>query len=90
MNTLSQHMSDQSEANSNVNMEADVIKDRSSDIKYATDEQKTAVDEIVKSISNINDFTSSNASGAEEMSVQSRVMAETAHDLKKAVDFFKV
>ncbi len=90
INTLSQHMSDQSESNASVNMEADVVKDRSNDIKFATDEQKTAVDEIVKSISNINDLTQSNASGAEEMSNQSREMAETANALKKAVDFFKV
>ena len=90
MNTLSTHMSVQFESNASVNMEADVVKDRSDEIKNATEEQKTAVDEIVKSISNINDLTQSNANGAEEMSDQSRKMAETANALKNAVDFFKV
>ncbi len=90
MNTLSKHMADQSESNNNVNMEADVVMERSSEIKQATEEQKTAVDEIVKSISNINDLTQTNASGAEEMSSQSKEIAEAANDLKNAVDHFQI
>ncbi len=90
INTLSKHMADQSESNVSVNMEADVVKDRSNEIKQATEEQKTAVDEIVKSISNINDLTQTNAGGAEEMSSQSREIAEAANALKNAVDHFKV
>ncbi len=90
MDILSKHMADQSETNEAVNIEADVVKNRSDDIRNASEEQKLAVDEIVKSISDINDLTQSNAQGAEEMSNQSKEMAEVAVALKKLVDFFKI
>ncbi len=90
MDELSKHMTDQFGKNTMVNMEADVVKDRSDEIRKSTVEQQTAVDEIVKSISNINQLTQTNAEGAEEMSIQSRQMAATAISLKKTVDFFKI
>ncbi len=90
MNTLSKIMADQLNANSIVNQEADVVRDRSDEIKNATEEQKVAIDEIAKSITNINELTQSNASGAEELSSNSKDMATTAQSLKKAVDFFKL
>ncbi|MCU0820995.1 MAG: methyl-accepting chemotaxis protein, partial [Spirochaetes bacterium] len=90
MDELSKHMNDQFEKNMTVNMEADVVKDRSDEIRRSTAEQQTAVNEIVKSISIINELTQSNAEGAEQMSNQSKQMAGTAVSLKKAVDFFKI
>ncbi len=86
---LSKHMTKQFDTNATVNMEADVVKDRSTEIKNATEEQKIAIDEIVKSISNINDLTQSNVQGADEMTVQSKEMAESAIELKNAVAFFR-
>ncbi len=54
------------------------------------EEQKTAVSEIVKSVSNINELTQANASGAEEIAGTSESLASMAENLKTAVDFFRI
>lgn len=76
--------------NHEVNREADNVKVRSEIIKNATVEQKTAMVEIVRTIAGMNDLIQSNASGAEEMAGNSRTIAESAENLKKESDFFKV
>ncbi len=69
---------------------ADAVRQNSEGIKISADEQRNAMTEIVRSISNINDLTQSNASGAEEMSANSSEVSNTAEILKSKINFFKV
>ncbi|MBP7737620.1 MAG: methyl-accepting chemotaxis protein [Spirochaetes bacterium] len=90
MNSLLSSMKDQLEINSTVNAKAGDVKIGADQIRGATEEQKTAVSEIVRSVSNINELTQSNASGAEQMASTAENLAGMAETLKQATDFFKV
>lgn len=90
MELLSSAMKKQLTINSNVFRETDYAMNRSEEIKNATDEHKTATNEIVRSISSINELTQANASGSEEMSANSESVSNLAESLKRSVDFFKV
>jgi methyl-accepting chemotaxis protein len=86
---INSFMKSQVDSNTEVNREVDLVKIKSDEIRVATGEQKLAVEEISKSISNINQSTQSNAAGAEEMSGTSESVASMAQELKEKVDFFK-
>lgn len=79
VNTLSDFMQKQSEANAVVMKEAEDVKTRAEEIRNAAEEQKNASSEIVKSVSNINELTQANAIGAQkitESSEEVRVMSD--------------
>jgi methyl-accepting chemotaxis protein len=90
MNTIMEFMQSQTEINKNVNKKAEYSGSLSNDIRVATEEQKNAVNEIVRSVSNINELTQANASGSEQLSGTSENLAAMAESLKQAVDYFKV
>ncbi len=90
MNTIMEFMRSQTEINQNVNKKAEYSGSLSNDIRVATEEQKNAVTEIVRSVSNINELTQANASGSEQLSGTSENLAAMAESLKQAVDYFKV
>ena len=66
MQQIYSYMQKQLNSNNSVHNEASDVKIKSDEIKIATEEQKNAFDEIVKSIATINELTQSNAGGAEE------------------------
>lgn len=76
------------EANVEVNLKVEKARGRSEEIRNATEEQKTATSEIVRSIGTINELTQANASGAEEMTANAHGVSNLADTLKQAVDFF--
>ncbi|HNW28301.1 MAG TPA: methyl-accepting chemotaxis protein [Spirochaetota bacterium] len=90
MNTIMEFMQSQTEINKNVNKKAEYSGSLSNDIRVATEEQKNAVNEIVRSVSNINELTQANASGSEQLSGTSENLAAMAESLKQAVDYFKI
>ncbi len=90
MDDISGYMNRQIESNEMVNKEADIVKERSEEIRVATEQQKTAVNEIVRSISNINDLTQSIASGSEEMTGNIEELVAMAENLKNKMESFKV
>ncbi|MCP4132065.1 MAG: hypothetical protein GY754_13910 [bacterium] len=90
MTRVSRFMEKEVEINRAVNSEADKVQYKSDEIKNATQEQKIAVAEIVKSISSINELTQANAAGALEMADNSEDVAQMAETLKEKVDYFKV
>jgi methyl-accepting chemotaxis protein len=55
------YMSQQNDINRGVNDQAGLVRDRSSEIKNSSQEQKVASDEIVKSISSVNEITQRNS-----------------------------
>lgn len=81
-------MGGQLETNSLVNGEVSRVRERSEQIFNAAREQKLAVDEIVRSISIINELTQSNAAGAVEMAENSERVASLAGGLRERVDSF--
>ena len=90
MNIIFESMQKQLKTNEIVNKDANEVKIRSDEIRNATGEQKIAVEEIVKSVTNISDLTQSGATGAEEMAGTSEEMTSMADLLKQKVNFFKV
>lgn len=61
INDIAEYMTQQYNINMNVNEQAILVKDRSEQIKSASREQKDASDEIVKSISSVNEITQQNS-----------------------------
>ncbi len=62
-----EHMKEQKEINDDVNNVVDNIKNRSNELKNSVGEQTIAVNEILKTIEEINRITQSNSDGAEQM-----------------------
>ena len=89
MKSMSGQMKIQLDRNESVNSEAEAARQRSDEIRNATNEQKLATDEIVRSITSINELTQANASGSEEMSANAESIAAMAESLKESVNFFK-
>jgi methyl-accepting chemotaxis protein len=90
MNLIYQNMDKQLVTNETVNREAEKVKGRSNEIRTATDEQKVAAEEIVKSISYINELSQMHATTSEEAAANSEVLSGIAADLSQMVDFFKI
>lgn len=90
MHAITLGMERQTATNEKVSGEAGRVVTRSNEIRIATAEQKTAAEEIVKSISYINDLSQKNAAGSEEMTASAEELAGIAGTLSERVDFFKV
>ncbi len=90
MNRVSESMRKQTDLNASANREILGTMQRSEEIKNAMEEQKIAVTEIVKSISNINMLIQSSASGAEQMAGSSESVAALSENLKRMSDVFRV
>ncbi|HSA13124.1 MAG TPA: methyl-accepting chemotaxis protein [Spirochaetota bacterium] len=63
---------------------------RANEIMKAMEEQKSGINEIVKSISLINDTTQNTSAASEELSASSENISENANSLKKEIEFFKI
>ncbi len=90
MDEIANNMSNQKSISATVHENAAAVQSRAEEITFSTDEQKKAMDEIVKSISHINELTQANASGAEEISGSSENLAAMAETLKESVEFFRL
>jgi len=73
-----------------VNSDMNNVHERSEQIADTIKEGKVAIDEIVKSVTSINDMTQHNASGAEELSASSEEISSLAESLNEEVAFFKM
>ncbi|MBP7902031.1 MAG: hypothetical protein KA015_04360 [Spirochaetes bacterium] len=89
MEGLAKDMQEQLEINAKVNSRGNDLKKLFDEVRTATDEQKNAMEEIVKSIANINELTQANASGAESMAENAEKLASVAEEMKNSIDFFK-
>jgi len=85
MESLTAQMKEQQNINRDVNVEATKVKQRSDEIKNSTEEQKTAVTEIVRSVASVNELTQSYASGAERLAKSAKNVELVADMLKKQV-----
>ncbi len=90
MDKINEQMNKQLEANQVINKETNSVKIKSEEIKSATEEQKLASQEMVKSISSINEVAQANATGSEEISENSGEIAKMADKLKEVVHNYKI
>jgi methyl-accepting chemotaxis protein len=90
MNLIYENMKKQLATNETVNQEAKKVKGRSDEIRTATEEQKIAAEEIVKTITSINELSQNFATSSEETASNAEVLSGIASDLAERVDFFKI
>ncbi len=79
---ISGQMERQQQLNSQVNSESENAMNRSDEIRMATEEQKSAVNEIARSISSVNELTQSNSAGAERLFAHAKGVRELAESLR--------
>ncbi len=89
MEVIAKFMKRQIDTNSTVNQEVARVREGADVIRTAAQEQKQASEEIVKSISLINELTQHNAEGSEELAGNASNVAEMAENLRESVKFFK-
>ncbi|MBN1495536.1 MAG: hypothetical protein JXA07_02130 [Spirochaetes bacterium] len=89
MGALTENIKQQVAIKDSVNSEGDAAQARSDQIRIATDEQKRAMEEIVKSITRINELTQSIAAGTEEMTASLKGIERMAETLKESIAYFK-
>jgi methyl-accepting chemotaxis protein len=90
IHSMSELMSRQGEFNESVVANAKIVKFKSKEIKDALSEQKIAMEEILKAISNIAMLSQSNSSGADELRGNALSVTTLADTLTLQVDRFKV
>ncbi len=81
---------DQLQLGKRVDEQAVTVKQKAEIITTAINEQQQAISEIVRTVSDINEFTQSNAAGAEQVTANASNMADMAKKLNNAITFFKV
>jgi methyl-accepting chemotaxis protein len=69
-----------------INSRVGIVRNSGEEIKNSMREQKAAIDEVVRTISGINEITQSNAAAAEEMATGSHVLADVSEELNKKMD----
>ncbi len=90
MDTVAGSMNLQREVKGIVESEATDVKKRSEEMRVAAEEQERAMDEVMKSITSINELTQENASGSNEMTEHSQKVKQLAEALKSDIGFFKL
>lgn len=78
------------EINTVLKGDAEHFLERANNIIKAMDEQRAAISEIVKSVSQINESTQSNSASSEELNAVSERVAENSNNLKSQIEFFKI
>ena len=89
MGTLTDNIKHQEAIKDSVSSEGDSAQERSDQIRVATDEQKRAMEEIVRSITRINELTQHIAAGTEQMTASLKGIERMAETLKESIEYFK-
>ncbi|MBN2078448.1 MAG: hypothetical protein JW838_05750 [Spirochaetes bacterium] len=80
---LSDKMNRQKEINTRVSSEGEAVISRADSIKLSTEEQRTAIMEIVKSISGVNEVTQANSAGSQKLFDHAQKVKVLADELQK-------
>jgi methyl-accepting chemotaxis protein len=88
--TILNELNRQQETNTTLVAEAGEVRGKSEEILRATEEQKTAIAEVARSIEHLNELTHTNAVAAEEMAAGSQQVASMAVSLRTQVSMFRV
>ena len=81
MGEVSQQIEDQKEINRSVNDDAGSLMNMSDEIKESMEDQKHSMNEIVKSITGLNDITQVYSEGASKLSAKSRDLDQMVREL---------
>ncbi len=73
-----------------VKSDAELLLERADEIKRSVGEQRTAIEEITKSITLINNAAQNTSTASENLSVSSDVFAKSAGELLREIEFFQV
>jgi methyl-accepting chemotaxis protein len=90
INEISSSMEKQISIYDEVNNQALLVRKRSEEISMAMEEQMIAVKEVTSAIGNINDISSTNASGSEELASSSENVSAMTEKLYRDLEFFKI
>ena len=90
VNRIGELTSEDMKINDILKQDAEQFLHHADDIMKAIEEQKNGINEIVKSISLINDTTQNTSAASEELRASSESIADNAKSLKKEIEFFKV
>jgi len=83
-------MEKQVDMNAMVDREATEVRKQSQQIESATMEQKTAINEVVQSVTRINELTQTISAGSEEITANTEENAKIAEILKSKMDRFRI
>lgn len=86
MKMIAERMDNQLAANIEINKDAMGVKTKTGNIRMATEEHKKATDEMVKTISSLNEMTQENSAGAEETFSNTEELLSMANQLKELVE----
>ena len=78
------------EINTVLKEDAEHFLKRADDIMRSMEEQKSSINEIVKSVALINSVAQSNSASSEELSAVSESIADNSKKLKSEIEFFKL
>lgn len=90
MDKIADFMHNQKTTYAQVQEISEKTKVKSEEIRAATEEHKLGVNEIAKSISNINESVQANAMNSNDIASNSKKIRDMAETLQEKVDFFKV
>jgi methyl-accepting chemotaxis protein len=85
---MEKYLVDHRKANELVKEETGKVKTRLAEVVFSTREQKSAAQEIAKSINAMNERTQSSAGGAEKIYANSEAIARMAGDLREKIKSF--
>lgn len=88
-NQIAHFMKKQLDTNEDVNAEAGVVKIRAFEIMNASNEQKSAFGEIVKSVASISEIAQLNATGSEELASGADELSRMADRLRQGIEYFR-
>ncbi|MBN2039782.1 MAG: hypothetical protein JW864_07060 [Spirochaetes bacterium] len=88
-NELTRYMDKQVSINKEMNEKADSVKTRAEQINMAADEQKNAINEIIKTITDINESSQNSSHSMEDISRESERLTGLIDELKEAIENYK-
>ncbi len=86
MQTIASRMESQLKANQVINQKTEEAQEKTEEIKSAIREHKVATDEIVDTVSSINELSLANSAGAEETLSSTEELSKMAADLKELIN----
>ena len=89
MKRIFEYVQKQVDVNAAVNAQSEKVKVKSTEITTAIGEQKTALDEIVKSISEINDTTQLMVTESDKIAEDSGTISSMSENLEEAINYIK-
>ncbi|PKL40730.1 MAG: hypothetical protein CVV44_03745 [Spirochaetae bacterium HGW-Spirochaetae-1] len=89
MNRTTEYVGKQISVSSNINVQVDLVMDKSGSIKSAIDEQRDAFSEILKSIAEINEANQSTVMESEKISEDSKKISELSDNLETTIHFIQ-